>query len=93
MKASPLGDFIDSSGRLSKTASGNQYLIMAMDAYSKWPDAVAIPKLDSEATAKFFKREIIYRYGPGERDPRQRTSCSSMSCYRGTASRASPPQL
>jgi hypothetical protein len=69
MKPSPLGVFmerwaIDSSGRLNKTANNNEYLIIAMDAYSKWPEAVAVPKLDSQATADFFKREVIYRYGP-----------------------------
>ena len=69
MRPSPLGEFmgrwcIDSSGKLSKTEAGNQYLIIAMDTYSKWPEAVAVPKLDSQATAEFFKREIIHRYGP-----------------------------
>jgi hypothetical protein len=69
MRPMPLGTFgemwaIDSAGPLPRTQAGNTYLVVACSYYSKWPEAVAVPTLDSRTTAKFFEKEIINRYGP-----------------------------
>lgn len=72
MRPMPLGQFgemwgmIDSAGPLPKSKSGNAYLIIACSYYGKWPEAIAVPKLDSSTTAKFFREQVICRYGPPE---------------------------
>ncbi len=48
---------------LKPTKRGNTAIVVAIDAYSKWVDARAIPQPNSELTAKFFLEEIISKTG------------------------------
>jgi transposase InsO family protein len=52
---------LDLVGPLVKTRSGNEYLVVAVDAYSKYVIAAAIPNKLSSTTAKFFYEQVICR--------------------------------
>lgn len=54
---------IDFLGPLEKSPEGYQYILLIVDAYSKWPEA--FPLVTSEATevAHVLYREIFCRYG------------------------------
>jgi len=54
---------IDIKGPLPVTSSGNRYIIVAMDYFTKWPEARAIPNMRAETVAKFIYEEIICRHG------------------------------
>jgi hypothetical protein len=54
---------IDIKGPLPITSNGNRYIIVAMDCFTKWPEAVAIPNIKAETVAKFIYEQIICRYG------------------------------
>jgi hypothetical protein len=54
---------IDIKGPLPITSSGNRYIIVAMDYFTKWPEAKAIPNMKAETVAKFIYEEIICRHG------------------------------
>ena len=54
---------IDFVGPLSRTSNGNQYIIVAMDYFTKWPEAKPLPRATSEATSDFIYNEIICRHG------------------------------
>jgi hypothetical protein len=54
---------IDIKGPLPITSSGNRYIIVAMDYFTKWPEARAIPNIKAETVAKFIYEEIICRHG------------------------------
>ena len=52
---------IDIKGPLSITSSGNKYIV-AMDYFTKWPEAKAIPNMWAKTVAKFIYEEIISRH-------------------------------
>ena len=54
---------IDIKGPLPVTQKGNRYIIVAMDYFTKWPEARAIPNAKAETVAKFLFEEIISRHG------------------------------
>jgi hypothetical protein len=54
---------IDIKGPLLITSNGNRYIIIAMDYFTKWPEAIAIPNIKAEIVAKFIYKQIICRYG------------------------------
>ncbi|EXX63433.1 putative integrase core domain protein [Rhizophagus irregularis DAOM 181602=DAOM 197198] len=54
---------IDIKGPLPITSSGNRYIIVAMDYFTKWPEARAISNIKAETVAKFIYEEIICRHG------------------------------
>ena len=54
---------IDAVGPLPMTKNGNRYLLVAMDYFSKWPFAKAVPDITAETTAKFLHEEIICEHG------------------------------
>ena len=54
---------IDIKGPLPITSSGNRYIVVAMDYFSKWPEARAIPNMKAETVAKFIYEDIICRHG------------------------------
>ena len=53
---------VDIKGPLPLTARGNQYTVVAVDALSKWPEAMAIPNKSSASTA-FFLGDLLSRHG------------------------------
>src|SRR6266496_2280643 len=54
---------IDIKEPLPITSSGNKYIVVAIDYFTKWPEAKAIPNMQAETVAKFIYEEIISRYG------------------------------
>ncbi|GBC12673.2 putative integrase core domain protein [Rhizophagus irregularis DAOM 181602=DAOM 197198] len=54
---------IDIKGPLPITSSKNRYIIVAMDYFTKWPEARAISNIKAETVAKFIYEEIICRHG------------------------------
>ena len=45
------------------TTKKNRYLVVAMDYFTKWPEARAIPDAKAETVAKFLFEDIISRHG------------------------------
>ena len=54
---------IDVKGPLSRTSNGNRYIIVAMDYFTKWPEARAVENMKADTIAKFIFEEIICRHG------------------------------
>src|SRR5581483_4574969 len=54
---------IDIKGPLPRTKEGNRYIIVAIDYFTKWPEARAIPDIKAETVAEFIYKEIICRHG------------------------------
>ncbi len=54
---------IDIKGPLPRTKDGNRYIIVAMDYFTKWPEARAIANMKAETVAKFIFEEIICHHG------------------------------
>lgn len=51
-------------GKISpKSSNGNQYILVAIDYFTKWVEAKSYIELDAKAGAKFIKRNIICRFG------------------------------
>ena len=57
---------LDIKGPLPITKSGNRYIIVAMDYFTKWPEARAIKDIKAETVAKFLYEEVICRHGAPE---------------------------
>jgi hypothetical protein len=54
---------LDTAGPLPETKSGNRYILVAIDHYSKWCEAKAIVDHGAKTAAMFLEDEIICRYG------------------------------
>jgi hypothetical protein len=68
LKSIPVHDLfyrvaLDTAGPLPETKSGNKYILVAIDHYSKWCEAKAVADHGAKTTAKFLEDEIICRYG------------------------------
>jgi hypothetical protein len=48
---------------LLETKSGNKYILVAIDHYSKWCEAKAVADHGTKTAARFLDDEIICRYG------------------------------
>jgi hypothetical protein len=57
---------LDYIGPLPATDNGNKYILVAVDALTRWPLAKAVPDADAKATAQFIYDEIVLQYGPPE---------------------------
>src|SRR5690606_33637005 len=57
---------VDLIGPLPVTPRGNQYVLVAVDALTKWPEIFAIPEKSAEVVAECIVDEIICRHGPPE---------------------------
>ncbi|KAG1119462.1 hypothetical protein G6F61_009915 [Rhizopus arrhizus] len=55
---------LDYVGPLPTSSSGNKYIIVAMEYYTKWPVARATKKADAASAVLFVYEEIICHYGP-----------------------------
>ena len=42
---------------------GNQYILLAVDYISKWVEAIACPRNDSNTVIGFIQRNILSRFG------------------------------
>ena len=54
---------IDVLGPLPLTEKGNKYLLIAMDYFTKWPEAFAIPNQEATTVAKVLVEEFFCRFG------------------------------
>ncbi len=68
LKSIPICDLfhivaLDTAWPLPETKSGNKYILVAIDHYSKWCEAKAIADHGAKTTARFLENEIICRHG------------------------------
>jgi hypothetical protein len=68
LKSIPICDLfhrvaLDTVGPLPETKSGNKYILVAIDHYSKWCETKAVADHGAKTTARFLEDEIICRYG------------------------------
>jgi hypothetical protein len=54
---------IDFVGPLPRTQRGNKYIIVAIDYFTKWPEARAVREATAKETVKFIMEDIICRHG------------------------------
>jgi hypothetical protein len=54
---------LHTSWPLPETKSGNKYILVAIDHYSKWCEAKAVVDHGAKTAARFLEDEIICRYG------------------------------
>ena len=54
---------IDFVGPLPRTARGKQYIIVAIDYLTKWPEARAVSEATAQKTAEFVYEQIICQHG------------------------------
>jgi len=51
------------AGSLPETKSGNKYILVAIDHYSKLCEAKAVPDHSAKTASRFLEDDIICRYG------------------------------
>jgi hypothetical protein len=54
---------IDVAGPFLLGDQGNRYLLIAMDYFTKWPEAYAIPNKEVSTIAKALVRNFLCRFG------------------------------
>jgi hypothetical protein len=54
---------LDTAGPLPETKSGNRYILVAIDHYSKWCEAKAVADHGAKTAARFLEDDVICRYG------------------------------
>ena len=55
---------IDIMGKISpKSSSGHEYILVAIDYFTKWVEAASYTRLTAAKVAKFIRSHIICRYG------------------------------
>jgi hypothetical protein len=57
---------LDTAGPLPESKTGNKYILVAIDHYSKWCEAKAVADHGAKTVARFLEDDLICRYGvPG----------------------------
>ena len=54
---------VDIAGPFPVSASGNRYIIVVMDYFSKWPEAFPVPNQEAETVARVLVDGIFCRFG------------------------------
>ena len=55
---------IDIIGKISpKSSSGHEFMLVAIDYFTKWVEATSYAKLNAAKVATFIRSHIIYKYG------------------------------
>ncbi len=54
---------LDTAGPLLETKSGNKYILVVVDHYSKWCEAKAMADHGAKTAVKFLEDDVICRYG------------------------------
>jgi len=54
---------LDTAGPLLETRSGNKYILVAIDHYSKWCEAKAVADHGAKTAARFLEDDLICRFG------------------------------
>ncbi len=57
---------LDTASPLPETKTGNKYILVAIDHYSKWCEAKAVADHGAKTTARFLEDDVICRYGVPE---------------------------
>lgn len=57
---------IDILGPFPTTDQGNRYVLVAMDYFTKWPEAYAVPDQSASTTAEHLVNEMFCRFGVPE---------------------------
>ena len=58
---------VDIVGPLPVTVAGNRYICVAMDYFTKWPEAYALPNHEAVTVAEVLVEQFFTRFGvPGE---------------------------
>jgi hypothetical protein len=55
---------IDITGPLTETETGNRYIIVVTDCFTKWTQTYAVRHIDTESVAKPFVENWVLQYGP-----------------------------
>jgi hypothetical protein len=68
LKSIPICDLfhkitLDTARPVPETKSGNRYILVSIDHYSKWCEAKAISNHSAKTAARFLEDDIICRYG------------------------------
>jgi len=67
LKSIPICDLfyriaLDTVGPLPETKTGNKYILVAIDHYSKWCEAKAVADHEAKTAARFLEDDLICRY-------------------------------
>ncbi len=54
---------VDIAGPFPVTANGHRYLLVAVDYFTRWPEALPIPSLHSDVVAKALVTHVFSRFG------------------------------
>ncbi|KAG8239536.1 hypothetical protein J437_LFUL018374 [Ladona fulva] len=54
---------MDVVGPLLSTYKGNRYILTFQDAFTKYPEAIALPNQKTETIARAFMENIVLRHG------------------------------
>jgi hypothetical protein len=54
---------VDVLGPLPVSDSGNKYILIAMDYFTKWPEAYPLPNQEAETVAKVLVDQFVCRFG------------------------------
>ncbi len=54
---------LDIAGPLPETKTGNKYILVVVDHYSKWCEVRAVADHGAKTAAKFLEDDVICRYG------------------------------
>ena len=54
---------VDVLGPLPETEDGNKYLLIAMDYFTKWPEAYPLPNQEATTVANALAQQFICRFG------------------------------
>ena len=87
----PIADYpflrvgVDVVGPLPQTLSGNKYIVVFTDSFTRWPEAFPVPEQKEETIAQLLVEELICRYGAPKYLVSDRgsnfLSCLSMKVY------------
>lgn len=54
---------IDVMGPLPRTLTGRRYIILAIDFFTKWPEAMAVDDADAQNIVRFLHEHVVSRHG------------------------------
>ena len=54
---------VDIAGPLPTSSSGNRYIVVAMDYFTKWPEAYPVPNQEATTVARVLVDEFFCRFG------------------------------
>ena len=58
---------VDLLGLFARNHTGNMYLLVAMDYFTKWGEAYPIPNMKATTVANVLTNEMFFRFSPPER--------------------------